>query len=64
MRLVPNSSLKELLEKSQQESGAETVEEAVTEEPPTETEVVEEVKTEEAPVEEVKTEESSTESKE
>jgi len=63
VKLVPNSSLKELLEKSQQESGAETVEEAVTEEHQTETEVVEEVKTEEAPVEKVETE-VSTESKE
>ena len=56
VRLVPNSSLKELLEKSQQESGS------VAEETP----VVEEAqsKTEEVPVEEVKTEESSTKSEE
>lgn len=58
IRLVPNSTLKELLEKSQQESGS------VTEEIPEET-VVEETqsKTEEAS-EEVKTEESSTKSEE
>ncbi len=58
IRLVPNSTLKELLEKSQQESGS------VAEEIPEET-VVEETqsKTEEAS-EEVKTEESSTKSEE
>lgn len=59
VRLVPNSSLKELLGKSQQKSGA------VAEEIPEET-VVEETqsKTEEASLEEVKTEESSTKSEE
>jgi len=63
VKLVPNSSLKELLEKAQKESEAvseEVDEETATEEPPIKTEEVTS-KTEEAPVEEVKTEESSTE---
>jgi len=56
VKLVPNSSLKELLEKAQKESEAvseEVSEETVTEEAPS--------KTEEVPIKEVKTEESSTE---
>jgi hypothetical protein len=71
VKLVPNSSLKELLEKAAKESeaaSAEVGEETDAEEPTSKTEEVKAEestsKTEEAPVEEVKAEESSTEKSE